>query len=189
KRDAIVIYPPVEIPKVDLKNKESRDYYLVGGRLARAKRTDLVIEVCNKLKLPLKIFGRGFGGYEEYLKSMIGPTVEFLGEVTEDVKWNLYRNAKAFLYPTEMEDFGIQAVEAMAAGTPVIALAQGGPLETIVEGKTGLFFNELTPESLADAVRKFEKMKFNSQDCITQAKKFSKSRFKREIAEYITKHA
>jgi glycosyltransferase involved in cell wall biosynthesis len=77
----------------------------------------------------------------------------------------------------------------MASGTPVIALAQGGPLETIVEGTTGLFFNERSLESLMEAVRKFEKMKFNSEDCINQAKKFSKERFKKEILEFVNKHA
>ena len=76
----------------------------------------------------------------------------------------------------------------MAAGTPVIALAQGGPLETIIDGKTGLFFKDRTPDSLIEAVKKFEKMKFKSEDCINQAKKFSKERFKREMLQFVNAH-
>jgi glycosyltransferase involved in cell wall biosynthesis len=98
------------------------------------------------------------------------------------------KKAKAFVFPSEQEDFGIIPVEAMAVGTPVIALGQGGPLETIVDGKTGIFFNERTPESLISAVKKFEKMKFRTEDCINQAKKFSKERFKREISGFINLH-
>ena len=95
------------------------------------------------------------------------------------------KKAKAFVFPSEQEDFGIIPVEAMAAGTPVIALNQGGVKETVVEGKTGIFFNERTPESLVEAVKRFQKMKFKSEDCISQAKKFSKERFKKEMLQFV----
>lgn len=186
KRDATVIYPPVEIPNL-VKGNVTKDYYLAGGRLARAKRTDLAIKVCNDLKLPLKVFGRGFGGYESYLKSILGPTVEFLGEVTEEEKWKLYQNAKAYIYPSEKEDFGIQAVEAMATGTPVIAYKSGGVVESVIDGKTGVFFDDLTLESLSKAIQQFNHLTIKPSDCINQAKKFSKERFEKEIKEYIEK--
>ena len=185
KRDATVIYPPVDIPKFIEKIGLKKDYYLAGGRLARAKRVDLAIKVCNKLKLPLKVFGRGFGGNGEYIKSLIGPTVEFLGEVTDEEKWTLYRKAKAYIYPSQKEDFGIQAVEAMAAGTPVIALKEGGQLETVVENKTGIFFDKANLDCLEKSIKTFEKMKFSPDDCITQAIKFSSNRFKKEIEVFV----
>lgn len=189
KRDSTVIYPPVEIPKIDSAIKKE-NYYLIGGRVSRHKGHDIAIKAFTKLDLPLKVFGGTFASYGlDQFKKDAGDNVEFLGEVSEEEKWKLMKKAKGFIFPSEQEDFGIIPVEAMAAGTPVIALAQGGPLETIVEGTTGLFFNKRTPESLIDAVRKFEKMKFSSEDCITQAKKFSKERFKKEILEFVNKHA
>jgi len=186
KRDSTVIYPPVEIPKIDGAIKKE-NYYLIGGRVSRHKGHDIAIKAFTKLGLPLKVFGGTFASYGlDQFKKDAGDNIEFLGEVSEEEKWELMKKAKGFIFPSEKEDFGIIPVEAMASGTPVIALAQGGQLETIVDGKTGIFFKERTPESLIDAVKKFEKMKFSPEDCITQAKKFSKERFKKEVVEFIT---
>jgi len=188
-RESTVIYPPVEIPEIKSSIKKG-NYYLIGGRVSRHKGHGLAIEAFTKLGLPLKVFGGTFASYGlDQFKKDAGMNIEFLGEVTDEEKWDLMKKAKGFIFPSEQEDFGIIPVEAMAAGTPVIALAQGGVLETVVEGKTGLFFKERTVESLMDAVKKFEKMKFKSEDCITQAKKFSKERFKREMLEFINTHA
>ena len=188
KRDSTVIYPPVGIPKIDVPIDKG-NYYLAGSRVSRHKGHDIAIKAFNKLGLPLKVFGGTFASYGlDQFKKDAGPNIEFLGEVSEKEKLELMEHAKAFVYPSEKEDFGIVPVEAMAAGTPVIALGQGGPLETIIDGKTGLFFKERTPESLIEAVKKFEKMKFNSEDCIAQAKKFSSVRFKREIVDFIEAH-
>jgi glycosyltransferase involved in cell wall biosynthesis len=188
-RESTVIYPPVEILEVSASIKKE-NYYLIGGRVSRHKGHDIAIKAFTRLALPLKVFGGTFASYGlDQFKKNAGDNIEFLGEVTEKEKWELMKHAKAFIFPSEQEDFGIIPVEAMAVGTPVIALAQGGPLETIIEGKTGVFFNERTPESLIEAVKKFEKMKFKSEDCINQAKKFSKERFKREMREFIQKHA
>jgi glycosyltransferase involved in cell wall biosynthesis len=184
-RDSTVIYPPVEIPETGPVVKKE-NYYLIGGRVSRHKGHDIAIKAFTKLGLPLKVFGGTFASYGlDQFKKEAGDNIEFLGEVSEKEKWELMKKAKAFIFPSEQEDFGIIPVEAMASGTPVIALGQGGPLETIIDGKTGLFFNSRTPESLMEAVKKFEKMKFNSEDCITQAKKFSKERFKKEIRKFI----
>lgn len=189
KRDATVIYPPVEIPRIPNSIKKE-DYYLVGSRVSRHKGHDIAIKAFTKLGYPLKIFGGTFASYGlDQFKKDAGPNIEFLGEISEPEKLKLMTYAKVFVYPSEAEDFGIVPVEAMAVGTPVIALGQGGPLETIVDGKTGIFFKERTSESLIEAVKKFEKMKFNSLDCINQAKKFSKERFKKEMLQFVNTHA
>lgn len=187
RRDATVIYPPVEIPdSSQFTVHSSRSYYLIGGRVSRHKGHDIAIKAFTKLGLPLKVFGGTFASYGlEQFKKNAGKNIEFLGEVSEKKKWELMRGAKAFIFPSEQEDFGIIPVEAMAAGTPVIALNQGGVKETVINGKTGLFFEERTPESLVKAVLKFEGMKFKQEDCINQAKKFSKERFKASIMNYV----
>lgn len=191
RRDSKVVYPPVEIPEVKLPLNEiqlrhKENYYLIGGRVSRHKGHDIAIKAFTKLGLPLKVFGGTFASYGlDQFKKDAGPNVEFLGEVTESEKWELMKKAKAFIFPSEQEDFGIIPVEAMAAGTPVIALNQGGVKETVVEGKTGVFFDERTPESLALAVKRFNKVKFRPEDCINQAKKFSKERFKKEMLQFI----
>jgi glycosyltransferase involved in cell wall biosynthesis len=188
RREAIVIYPPVDI-KAGIKKQKSttqkKNYFLAGGRLARAKRIDLAIEACNKLKLPLKVFGKEFAGYGEELKEIAGSTIDFLGEVSDDKLVELYQGAKAFIYPSEEEDFGIMAVEAMAAGTPVIALNQGGLKETVISGKTGILFEEPTVDDLTEAIKKFNHLSIQKDDCIKQAKKFGKERFKKEIVNFI----
>lgn len=191
RRDAVVIYPPVEVSteyKVQsTKNHVSRNYYLTGGRLTAAKNFDLIIKSFNKSKLPLKIYGSG--PLEKYLKSIAEKNIEFLGKVTDEKMAELYKDAKAFILAQKDEDFGITPVEAMSFGTPVIAYKGGGYLESVVEGKTGVFFNELSVESLSKAIKKFETMKFDFNDCINQAKKFSKERFINEVTTFINNHA
>lgn len=197
RREATVIYPPVDNKitndKLQITNKTQiskskikKEYYLTGGRLARAKRIDLAIEACNKLKVPLKVFGRGFADYGEELRRISGPTIEFLGEVSEDELVALYQGAKALIYPSEQEDFGIMPVEAMSTGVPVVALNQGGVKETVVSGKTGVFFDKPVVNSVVDAIKRVNKLTINPDDCIEQAKKFSKDRFKKEMQDFIS---
>lgn len=182
KKDAVVIYPPVDVVG---KSGKKGDYYLTGGRLARPKHIDLIIQASNELKFPLKIFGKGFAGYGEELKAMAGPTVEFVGEVSDKEKLRLMQGAKAFFFAGEDEDFGIVPVEAMGVGTPVIAYNSGGVKETVVDGKTGVFFSELTVESLVKSVKKLEKRKIQPASCIVQAKKFEKKQFVAKIEKLI----
>jgi glycosyltransferase involved in cell wall biosynthesis len=187
RREAEVIYPPVELSgnRQQTTGNRNKKYYLTGGRLARAKRIDLAIEACNKLQLPLKVFGKEFADYGKELKKIAGPTIEFVGEVDDGQLYKLYQNAKAFIYPALEEDFGIMPVEAMSAGTPVIALAQGGLKETVTSGKTGILFAEPTIDDLMEAIKKFNHLSIKADDCIEQAKKFGGERFKKEIIDFI----
>ncbi len=189
REDAAVIYPPVEVslPRTKV---QKENYYLAGGRIARAKHTDLIVDAFAKSGLPLKLFGKGFAGFEEEIKEKIGKhsNIEFLGEVSDEEKNKLMAGARGFILASRDEDFGIIPVESMMAGTPVISHRSGGPLETIIEGKTGLFFDEFTVESLNNAIKKFEKTKFDNAEIAKYAQKFSKSRFEQEIKEFIEKH-
>lgn len=186
RREAVVIYPPVDVPgdkKQVISNK--KEYFLAGGRLARPKRIELAVEACTKLNLPLKVFGKPFAGYGDELRRIAGPSVKFLGEVTEEEKWELMRNARAFIFPAEEEDFGITPVEAMVIGTPIIALRSGGVVESVVEKKTGIFFDEPTVDALVNALIQFEKLRFNHEEIAKHTQKFSKERFKKEIKEFV----
>lgn len=198
RKKATVIYPPVEVSgsasqrasQAVKKKKEDQavklsgcqaDYFLAGGRLARPKRVDLAIKACSKLGLPLKVFGQMFAGYGDELKKIAGETVEFLGEVTDKEKEDLMRGCQAFIFPAEEEDFGIIPVEVQACGRPVIAYRSGGVKESIIEGKTGEFFEKPTVESLTTVLKNFKPERYKSKDCLVQAKKFSKERFKTKI--------
>jgi glycosyltransferase involved in cell wall biosynthesis len=191
RRDATVINPPIDTPKIkSTKPLNKRKYFLTGGRLARAKRFDLAVEACTKLNLPLKVFGRQFAGYGDELKQNAGSSVEFLGEVSQRQKWDLIRNAKAYISPSLQEDFGMLNLEVNAGGTPVIAYKSGGVLETVVDGKTGILFNELNVKSLIKALKKFDKLlnKIKPEECITHAKKYSAPRFQKEVKQFVKHH-
>ena len=193
RRDSVVINPPIDLPKVSplLKGEAAKPrgiepFYLTGGRLARAKRYDIAIEACNQLKVPLKIFGRNFAGFSDELKQIAGPTIEFLGEIDNDTRSLLYSQAKAFIFSADQEDFGMVPVESMALGCPVIAYRSGGVTETVVENKTGVFFDELTGQSCAEAIKKFQKLKLKSSDCISRASHFSTENFIKKIKSLVS---
>jgi glycosyltransferase involved in cell wall biosynthesis len=188
RRDSIVINPPVEVPTASPLSKgeaaEGREglktrggLYLTGGRLARAKRYDIAIAACNKLGLPLKIFGRDFAGYTDELKAMAGSTIEFVGEVSESEKWKLFSGARAYIFPSDNEDFGIVSVESQACGCPVIGFRSGGIAETVIDGQTGVLFDDLTVNSCVAAIKKLEKLDIKPSVCITNAQNFSKEIF------------
>lgn len=183
RRDAVVVYPPVELPNV-VKGKKG-EYFLTGGRLARAKGMDVIVKAFNRNGKPLKIFGKGFAGYENELKRLANKNIEFVGEVSDEEKFVLMAGAKAFIFASYDEDFGITPVEAMGVGTPVIAFRSGGVKETVIEDKTGIFFGENTSESLNEALARFEKAKLNPDHCIQQAEKFAASEFDRKIKEIV----
>ncbi|HOR01994.1 MAG TPA: glycosyltransferase [Candidatus Woesebacteria bacterium] len=190
RRQAIVINPPVDLPKSQNTKYliPNTKYFLAGGRLAQAKRFDIAINACNQLNLKLKIFGRDFSGVLNQLKQISGPTIEFVGEVDQETKSQLYRNAQAFIFSADQEDFGIVPVESMSYGCPVIAYRSGGVTETVIDGKTGVFFDQLTPQSCAQAIQKFQKLNINPSDCISRAAKFSTQTFIQKIKKLVSKN-
>ena len=191
-REAEVVYPPVDIDKWQIaksqKGKETKkdsDYFLVVSRLVAYKRIDLVIEAFNKLGLPLKIVGTG--SQESRLKKMAGSNIEFLGQLTDQELLGYYQNCRALIFPQD-EDFGLVPLEAQACGRPVIALKVGGALETVIEGKTGTFFESPNANSLIKAIKKFKMDNYQAKDCRQNAEKFSKIIFKRNFKEWVEKN-
>lgn len=174
QRESEVIYPPVDTARFSLSANEPRDFYLTGGRLVNYKHFDWVIDACNRLQKPLKIFGDGVA--EKNLRAMAGPTVQFVGRVSDKILSKLYSECRAFIQP-QLEDFGITAVEAMAAGRPVIALNKGGSTETIVPGKTGIFMNYEGWEGVLEAILQLEKMSFDPVAIKQHAAKFDQQIF------------
>lgn len=185
RKDAVVIYPPVDVLPL-LTGKRKRNYFLTGGRLARAKNVDIIVKACKELDVVLKVFGKAFAGYGDELRKMSGNKTEFLGEISDEKKLELMRGAKAFLFASSDEDFGITPVEAMGQGSPVVAYRSGGVKETVVENKTGLFFDQLTTESLKERLKVFETKKFEETICHEQAEEFSRSKFIKKIVGFIT---
>jgi len=179
RREAEVIYPPVEIKKI-LGSGKKEIYFLAGGRLARAKGIDVIVDAFIQNGKPLKIFGRGFAGFEGELKAKARNSrakIEFVGEVNDDKKLLLMKGARAYIFASYDEDFGITPVEAMGQGTPVIAYRSGGVRETVIDGKTGIFYDKNNAEALNPAIKKFEKLKITPQSCVEQAQKFEKRKF------------
>ncbi|MGH7203207.1 MAG: glycosyltransferase [Candidatus Levyibacteriota bacterium] len=188
RRDSMVIYPPVSLGTRDLGlGARERDYYFIVSRIVGAKGIDMAVEAARKLGFKLKIAGVS-AGYYTGLKDMqetAPDNVEFLGRVSDEALVKLYSGAKAFIATATDEDFGITPVEAMLCGTPVIAYHGGGYKETVIEGKTGIFFHESTVSSLTHAIKEFEKKKFDPKACKKQAEKFSKERFMKEMKDFV----
>lgn len=186
RRDSVTIHPGVEMPE-GLVSEERGDYYLVVSRFVHYKRIDLAIEACNRLNRRLVVIGSG-GEEEQRLRTMAGPTVEFRGRVLDGEIADAYAHARAFLFPG-IEDFGLTPVEAQAHGCPVLAYGEGGALETIADGETGLFFREQTVDALVACIERFEQGLGRSSAlasaCRGHAEGFSNERFKRELEEYV----
>ncbi|MDA1209179.1 MAG: glycosyltransferase [bacterium] len=186
RRDSQVIHPPIdpfwfENPKP--KTQNPKPYFLIVSTLTPYKNIEIAIQACNKLQLPLKIVGEGPDA--KRLQSLAGKTVEFLGYKPSTDVQKLYTEASAVLFPGA-DDFGMVPVEAMACGTPVIALRKGGALETVIENQTGLFFDEPTTESLQSTLSSFDANAFDSTMCREHAKQFSQQLFEQQIREIFT---
>jgi glycosyltransferase involved in cell wall biosynthesis len=190
KRKSEIIFPPVTVTSLynDVTvNTVSKKHYLVVSRLVKYKRIDLAVKVFNKLGLPLVVVGDG--REKKNLKRLAKSNIEFVGRVSERRLRSYYVNAKALIMPQE-EDFGIVSVEAQAYGVPVIAFGKGGVLDTVVPGKTGMFFEKQTQESLSKAIVDFDNSSYRSfkKPVIKRhAKKFSKNKFKNKLFETIEK--
>ena len=187
RREAKVIYPPVEIlPGLPSAHDYSAGYFLIVSQLTPYKKIDVAVEAFNKLELPLLIIGEG--PQKEYLQKIARQNIKFLGRVSDDLIGNYYQGCSVFIFPGE-DDFGMAPLEAMKYGKPVLALDRGGALETVLPGITGEFFEAETPEVLADGVRRLRgNLKQYSPLVIRKwAEKFSAERFRGEIMEFIGK--
>src|SRR5215211_7090010 len=179
-RAALVIAPPVDLSPY--RPWVPGNFYLAGGRLIPYKRLDLVVEAFTALKLPLKVFGDGRD--RERLQALAGPNVEFLGQIAEEQRRDLFAGCRAFIFPGE-EDFGITPLEAMSAGRPVIAYAAGGALETVVDGVTGRFFSEQSAAALAIAVAEAQHDRYDPAAIRRHAEQFSREVFLERMREVI----
>ena len=212
-REAEVIYPPVDYTKfhLEIRNPKSeiRNYYLAVGRLLHYKKFDLIVEAFRELGAPLKIVGMG----PEYhkIKNQISPkhppaggatgqvnisaqggsasggkNIELIPFVSDDELRKLYNGAQALIFP-QVEDFGLTAAEAQACGTPVIAFRGGGALEIVGDGVTGIFFEKQNVESLIQAVRRFEKLKFNRRKISQISRRFTFESFRKGLLSKLPK--
>ena len=188
RREAEVIYPmlPLVLKRSHLSVRQGetlsdKEYFLVVSRLVPYKRIGLAIEACNKLKLPLVIVGTG--SEEEKLKRLAGPTIKFTGYLTDQELVEYYRNTKAVIMPQE-EDFGLTAVEALSLGVPVISYKYSGAAEIIRDGKTGILFEEQSADSLANALKKFDKLAFQEN---FRYKGFFNNEFQKTFKDRINK--
>ncbi len=183
RRDAVVIPPPVEASRFLFDPAiEPEDYYLIVSRFMPYKRIDLAIEACNRLQLPLVIIG---GGRDEArLRKMAGPTIRFLGRLSDTEVLHYYARCRALILPGE-EDFGITPLEAQASGRPVIAYGAGGALASVIDGVTGRFFAEQTADSLAATLATFDERAFDAHAIRNHALEFDKPRFHRRMLQFI----
>lgn len=182
-RDSIVINPPVRCKLFDISQNDG-DYYLVLSRLVKYKRYDLAVKACNELNKKLVIIGEG--PEKEKLQSIANENVTFLGRQPDEVVKKYMSECKALIFPGK-EDFGIVPVEAQASGRPVIAFGEGGVLDSVIPNKTGVFFYEQTVESLKEAIKKFENMKFDKNEIRKHALEFDESIFQQKMKQYIEK--
>lgn len=185
KREADIIYAPVDTSLFKLSEKDE-GYYLIVSALVPYKRVDLAIEVFNKLGDKLVIVGKG--PETDKLKAIALKNIEFLGWQSDEELAKLYAGCRALIFPG-VEDFGIVPLEAMACGKPVVAFAQGGALETVVEEgdrRTGIFFYEQTVSALTDAVMNLRKTSLNPQIIHSHAEQFDRTKFKEKLHAYIT---
>lgn len=184
RREAAVIYPPVATHKFSLAAKKE-EFYLTASRLVPYKKIDMIVEAFAQMP-DKKLLVIGDGPEMANVKMKAAKNIEILGQQSDALLRDAYAKAKAFVFAAE-EDFGIVVVEAQAAGTPVIAFGKGAALETVIEGKTGLFFPDQTVESLAVAIEDFERRQelFDPRTIKEHAETFSEERFKREFHAFV----
>jgi glycosyltransferase involved in cell wall biosynthesis len=181
-RPSTVIYPPVDVEHFTPPPKGTRSGYIAWGRHVPYKRFDLAIEACNKLGADLTIIGSGPD--TERLKKLAGPTIHFPGRMSDKQLVKTVQSASAVLFPNE-EDFGLVAVEALAAGTPVIAYSGGGALDIVQDGETGVLFEDQTIAGMINAIRRFETMKFLPATLHRKSKRFDKGLFVTKITKIV----
>lgn len=174
-RDSVVVFPPVEVGRFKLTKKpESRHGFVIAGRQVPYKRIDLAVEACTELNVPLVVIGNG--PEHKRLEKIAGRNVTFLTSVNDHDIVKHFQSALGYIMPN-MDDFGIVAVEAMAAGTPVIAYQKGGSLDYLIPGKTGLFFDRQTIGSLRNVLEVAQTKSFDNEAISSHANNFSVASF------------
>lgn len=179
-RSAKIIHPGVDtdffVPTTHPDN--SQKYFLIVSRLVYHKRIDLAIKACHQLNKKLIIVGQGRDKQElvKLKNKLDDPNIIFLGKIKQNHLLELYQNCQALICP-QLEDFGLTPIEAQACGKPVIAFKKGGITETVINGKTGIFFKKQNIKSISLAIKKFNSKKFKKTDCINNASKFSDKLF------------
>lgn len=193
RRKSKVIYPPIDVKTISKETEHTNkgNYYLIVSRLADSKGLEEAAQVAENLGIKLKIVGKGLGftDIDKRLKELSGNYIEMLGEVSDDELWQLYAKARAFIALARNEDFGMTVVEAQAAGIPVIAFNGGGFRESVVNGVTGVLINDTDEKTIGRAIRKLNTIEWDKRKLQNQARKFSKERFKKQIEEFVEKHA
>lgn len=185
RRDATVIYPPVNIEKFSLEtNKEG--YYVTASRMVSYKKVDLIVEAFSQMP-DKKLLVIGDGPEMKKIKSKASKNIEILGHLPHHQVVSYIQKAKAFVYAAE-EDFGIVPVEAQACGTPVIGFRKGGLVETVKENVSGLFFNEQTPKSIKEAVILADTKSFNFELVRQNAEQFRKEIFEEKFKKFVDTH-
>ncbi|MBI1862213.1 MAG: glycosyltransferase [Deltaproteobacteria bacterium] len=182
RREAVVVPPFADLDLYRPIAGEKGDYYLVVSALVPYKKIELAIEACEIIKR--KLFVVGTGPEERRLRRRGGAHTTFLGYQSDQSLADLYAGARALLFPG-VEDFGIVPIEAMACDTPVIAYGKGGVLDTVVDGKTGLFFREQSVNGMEKAIRAFEALQIPPGACREQALNFSRSRFLESFRRFV----
>ncbi|GJE28443.1 glycosyltransferase [Methylobacterium organophilum] len=183
RRESDVVHPPVDVGAfAPVGPEEVGDYYLMVGELVRYKRPDIAVQTFNSLGRRLVVIGGGEMLAE--LRALAGPTVQVLGAQPFEQLRHHYARARGLIFPGE-EDFGIVPVEAMASGRPVIAYNRGGATETVVDGRTGTFFEEQSMDSLVDAVERLEGMPLDSAEIVRHARQFNPERFEQRMREAV----
>jgi len=180
-KSSTVIPPPVSVGHFDVGDGPG-EYFLMLMRLVGWKRPDIAVEACTRLGLDLVVAGDGRD--EGHLRRIAGPRVRFVGRVDDAGLRRLYADCKALILPSE-EDFGITPLEAMASGRPVIAYGRGGALDTVIPGKTGLFFAEQTPESLVEVLRDFDPSEFDGHEIRRHAERFDSAVFRARFRQHV----
>ena len=182
ERTAEVIYPPIDVHRFRPARRPEADYYLVLSRLISYKRLDLAVEACTRLGRELLVVGEG--PHRAALEAKAGPTVQFLGRVSDHEVGRLAANCRALIFPGE-EDFGMAPLEVAAAGRPTIAYRAGGAMETVVDGVTGLFFDEQSPDHLMAAIERFEARTWSPVELRSHAEMFSVGVFRDRFFEFL----
>lgn len=183
-RESTVIHPPIYMERFQKpeNRKLKRNGFLIVGRQTPYKRFDIAIQACNQTEQLLTVIGDGPD--HARLRKLAGHDITFLGKVSDEVTEQEFSSAEALIFPG-LDDFGITPVEAMAAGTPVIAYKGGGALDYVLPGKSGEFFNDPTPESLAEVIRNFKPDRYSHAAIAVFAQRFSREHFQEAMIRYI----